>query len=177
LNYFVELFEYILNFFPRIHVIYPNERGVRIRFGKYVKVLEPGWRIYWPLITDIQKLEVVVQIIDLPVQSLLTKDGKLLAISGAIEYIIVDVEKALLNVQDFDKSLPTLGMGLISEYVDDCTLSQCRDWDKLKKPILRMLRTRAKDWGIQVTRLYKTDLVPHKVYRMMSKASIIFEEE
>ena len=104
---------------PRFMAVFPYERGVFLRMGKCKRTLEPGLYFCMPIIDEIQKLDVTPQVINLPNQSITTKEGKTLAVSGAVEYSICDPQKALLEVQNFDASLQNLSMGIIGQYINN----------------------------------------------------------
>ena len=112
-----ELIEKLTSWVPRIWLVEPNESGVRITLGKHVKDTPCGWYFCIPIIQTMIKLEIVSQVVDLRSQSLRTKDSVDVVISGGIQYKICNVRKAILNVQDFDKALQVLALGIIAEYV------------------------------------------------------------
>ncbi len=154
--------------------IFPNEGGVFLRFGKYRRTLEPG--LYWkiPLIDDIKKLDITPQVINLPNQSITTKDKVTLAVSGAIEYSIRDAKRALLEVQDFDKSLQNLSMGIIANYAHEKTYEECLNIKELEDVVIRGIRERANSWGLNIRKFWVTDLAEHKVYRLMTHETPYF---
>lgn len=158
-----------VRFLPRFGAVFPNERGVFLRMGKYKKTLEPGLYFCFPIIDEIQKLDVTTQVINLPNQSVTTKDGKSLAISGAVEYSIYDSRKALLEVQNFDVSLQNLSMGIIADYIKQRAYQDCIKLNGLEAQIVESIKDRASDWGLDITRLWITDLAEHHVYRLMTQ--------
>lgn len=165
-----QLVDLIIRLFPRISIVPPNERGVFLRGGRYRKSVGPGWYFCWPYIDEVQRLDVTPQVINLPNQSIMTKQGRPLAVSGAIEYSIQDVKKALLEVQNFDTSLQNLAMGIISTYISDIE-GDAIDKAKLELEVVRKVRIRAKDWGLRITKFWITDLVEHKCFRIMTHDS------
>jgi regulator of protease activity HflC (stomatin/prohibitin superfamily) len=154
---------------PRFMAVFPYERGVFLRMGKCKRTLEPGLYFCLPIIDEIQKLDVTPQVINLPNQSITTKDGKTLAVSGAIEYSISDPQKALLEVQNFDASLQNLSMGIIGQYIKQRTYEECIKLDGLEHQVIEGIRNRAIDWGLKVTKFWVTDLAQHHVYRLMTQ--------
>lgn len=148
--------------------VYPNEGAVFLRGGKYRTTLSAGF--YWklPVYDSIQKLDVTTQVINLPNQSVTSKDKHCVAASGAIEYSISDARKALLCVQDFDTSLQNLAMGTIAHYLNRKNYEECTEISGLEREVLEALRRRVKEWGLFITKFWITDLAEHKVYRIMS---------
>ena len=162
------LLESIRDLFPKIFTVLPDEGGVRITFGRIVKTLKPGWYTYWPPIQHVQKIGVTPQCVDLRPQSVLTSDNKDMVISGAILYKISDARKAILEVQDYDRSVQTLALGVIAEFMGG------HSSEKLEIPILRELiltkvREEAQGFGLKIMRVYITDLGSCKNLRILGE--------
>jgi len=157
MSWFSNLLETIRDFFPRVFIIFPDEGGVRITLGTKVKRLSPGWYIYWPVIQEAYKVTVTPQPIDLRPQSVLTKDRDNVSISGGVLYKISDAKKALLHVQDFDRSIQTFCMGVITEYVGKKKFSEL-EVGQIRDQILTSLREEASGFGLKIMRVYITDI-------------------
>ena len=50
------------------------ERGVRFQFGKFIGMMDPGWRLVWPIIQSWQRIDIRVKAVDVPDQEAITKD-------------------------------------------------------------------------------------------------------
>lgn len=168
---FIKHFEKATRIFPRFNSVFPNEGGVFLRMGRYKRTLEPGLYFCLPIIDEVQKLDVTPQVINLPNQSITTKDSRTLAVSGAVEYSIYDPKKALLQVQNFDASLQNLSMGIIANYVKQRSYQDCIKIDGLEQEVIDRIKDRAGDWGLKVTKFWITDLAEHRVYRLMTQDS------
>jgi regulator of protease activity HflC (stomatin/prohibitin superfamily) len=141
-----------------IAIIEPTERGARITCGNRYRLVGPGWYFVWPLIQRLIRMDVVTQVADLPPQTVRTKDGTEIVISGSIRYHIADIEKALFAVIDVDKALSTLALGVILEYMQIKSLSECGDIEAIKKELRRGLATEASGWGVKVESVNLTDM-------------------
>lgn len=166
MNWLSALIEKLFAFIPRLLIVEPDEAGVRTTLGSHIKALTPGWYFYWPLIQREYVIGVTAQVVDLRAQSLTTLDDKSIAISGAIEYGVRDIEKASFNIQDFDRSLPILCLGKIAEYVESHNLRDCRSV-AIKGVLRKEIREHVSMWGISVKHIFITDNVPAKTYRIM----------
>ena len=161
---FTKLTELLLNV-PPFKIIFQNEGGILMRGGKYKKTLGPGFHWKWPVYDYIQKECVTEQIVNLPNQSLMTIDGRTLALSGTIKYQITDVRKALLEVLDYDVSLQNFAMSALGEYV---SLSTDLKYSEICEEVRENISIEATDWGIEVLGFWLTDYAEHKVYRIMT---------
>lgn len=153
---------------PPYAIIEPNEKGILVRGGKFKATLSEGFYFKLPVYDKVYALDWTTQVINLPNQSVTTKDGHIIAISGAIEYSIEDAKKALLCIQDFDTSLQNLAMGTIAHYLNKKNYADCAEISDLVAEVLRALRRKVEDWGLCVSKFWITDFAEHKVYRVMT---------
>lgn len=153
---------------PRIHLIAPNEAGLRITLGTQVKVLEPGYYFLWPVIQEISSAVVAVQVIDIRSQSVLSSEGQEMTVSGAIKYKIGDIKKALLSVQDYDLSLQALSLGMILAVVSTLPQEELRDAGEVGDLVLKKIREEAAGWGLRLQKVYITDLGKVRNIRLLT---------
>lgn len=170
MNWLIQFLDRLLCWIPRIWLISPDESGIRITLGNRVKSTLPGWYIYWPLIQEIMKITITPQVVDLRAQSVMTKDGKDMCFGGAIMYRIREAQNAILKVQDYDKSLQTLALGIISRYIGE---AEQLNIPCIETAILNGIRKDARGWGIEIMRIYITDLGTAKNIRILTDRPII----
>ena len=95
------------------------------------------------------------------------------------EYSVTDPQKALLEVMDYDESLQRYGLAMIAKYAVTHTFKELTELSKLEKEVLKDSRKKAKEWGLYISKFWLTDVVEHKVYRIMGEAqtTVPVEEE
>lgn len=172
MNWLTQLLDRLLCWIPRIWLISPDEGGIRVTLGKRVSSTFPGWYIYWPLIQEVMKISITPQVVDLRVQSVLTKDSQDMCFGGAIMYRIRDAQNALLKVQDYDKSLQTLALGIISRYISKVESIEQLNISQIETEILEGVKKDARGWGLEIMRVYITDLGTAKNIRLLTDQSI-----
>jgi membrane protease subunit HflK len=107
-----------------VYRIDPAERGVVMRFGKFVSVLQPGPHIRFP-----RPIEQVVKVNVERIQTLtsdsamLTGDENIVDVEVAIQYRIKDVEKYLFAIADPDVSVRRVTESAIRDIIGGSTLS------------------------------------------------------
>lgn len=179
MNWLLEIFNKLTCFIPRPFIIEPDELGLRItpkpwsgwpfnKDGIWVRDLTPS--MYWwvPLFQIVRKTVVVTQIVDLKNQCIRTKDEHSLVVSGAIQYRVLEVRKAFLNVHDYDKAIQVLGLGVIADYIRNKTLSECQDFNALKEEIRKNLADAMSNWGLKIQKVYITDFDIVKSIRILT---------
>lgn len=142
------------------------ERGVKLRLGKFKKVLEPGLNWKWPLADYIVTCTVVPNTVRLMDQSLTTSDGKDVAVAGIITFSVTDPRKFLLEVEGGVEAIGDTTYGAIAEWVSSQEHDQIRNpanWPKLESKIRRA----AKDYGIDVLRFKFADQTRSKAIRLL----------
>ncbi len=77
------------------------ERAIRFTFGKFTDVIEPGWRIVWPIFQTWQKVDIRTKVVEEPNQEVITKDNVSTKITAVIYYKIIDAKRAVLEVENF----------------------------------------------------------------------------
>ena len=132
-------------------IVRSYQRGVRWRFGKDPKELGPGfhWKVW--LWHQCEISDIVDEAIELPIQSVITKDEKLVCFSANIGFRICDIVKHWENVQDFHESTKAVAMTHLARRVREQTLSDLiGDLKKLEDSLENTLTTRFKKWGTEV---------------------------
>lgn len=150
--------------------IQPWQRGVRMTFvpwkGVRVRVMAPGIVRAVPFFDDVEIRDVQEDTDNLLTQSVTTKDDVSVTFSANFAYQIEDVEAAVLNVREFSSSLRDVGMMHLSERIRELTWDELRNGQKeLERSLKGTLETRAKRWGVSISRVGITDLVKARQFR------------
>jgi len=146
------IFQNLMSLFPFV-IIKSYARGVRWTLGRNPKELKPGphWRVW--LIHQVEEYNVVDEVLDLPVQSVITKDDKPICFSVNIGFRVTDVVTHCTGVQDFNESTAGLAMTHLAQRVREKTLADLVAEGGLKdleKSLEGTLTTRLKAWGATV---------------------------
>jgi len=132
-------------------IVRSYQRGVRWRFGRHAISLEPGIHLKIWVYHQIEVSDVTDEFIELPIQSVVTKDEKLVCFSANVGYRIEDIVKHWENVQDFVESTHGAAMTHLAAKVREKTLSELvSDLKSLEKSLENTLTTRFKAWGTKV---------------------------
>ncbi len=111
--------------FDTFHVIDQRERGVVLRFGEYVRTLEPGLRFHLPRPIDrVYRVDVTQVRSSSDEVSMLTADENLIFIDFAMQYDIKDPRAFLFKVRDPEQSLSEAAESAVRQVVGSRTLDQ-----------------------------------------------------
>ena len=156
--------------------VQPWQRAVRSSFipfrGVRITVLQPGIARAVPWFDSIETRDVQEDSVNLATQSVTTQDGIAVTFSASFMYEIEDVKAAVFNVKDFSSSLQDLSLMHLSERVRAWTWAELLERQKDLEDSLRgTLTTRAKRWGVRITKCGMTDLVKARQFRLFGELS------
>lgn len=153
-----------------VTVIEHFNKGVRLRFGKYNKTLEPGLHFKIPFIDQILTMMVKTKTLNLLEQSLTTKDDIQIVVKAAIKYEISNIEKALLEVNEPVDAIGDMTQGIIRDLVISKEYNALNlKAEELESEILKLCRSEARRWGIEIKNITITDLAKIRTIRLMQK--------
>lgn len=164
LGWLGDLIQALLKFFPRLVLIRETHRGVKFRRDGNATLMRPGLRVWWPLIADVEIVAVARQSIDLPTQTLTTRDGHAVAASAVVVYRIADAVKAYTTSWDFDSTIRDVARVAFRDYLIghdlDTLLENVSQGDKV---LVKTLREALTPYGVRVLQVGITDLAVTKV--------------
>ena len=145
----------IITIFAGVKTVPQGQIWTVERFGAFTKTLSPGLSFVVPFVDRIgHKLNVQEQVVDIPEQSVITRDNATVAVDGIIYYRIMEPEKAAYQVTFLTVALTTLAMtnirSVVGELELDATLSSR---ERINSSLLTILDGVTEPWGVKVTRV------------------------
>ena len=163
-------FIFILFLLSGIRIIYEYKRALKFRFGKYVKILNPGFRWIIPIVETIQKVDIRVITINIVSQEVMTADNVPCSIDGVVFFKINSPEKAVLEVEEYIFAITQLSQAALRDVCGkvelDTILSKREEMGKNIKSIVEI---ETKEWGIEINDVKIKDIqLPENMRRMMA---------
>lgn len=154
-----------------IRQINQYQRGIRFSFGRYAGMMEPGWRVVWPIIQSYQKVDIRTKATDVPDQETITKDNVSARTSAVIYYKVVDASKAVLEVEDFYYAIDQLAQTTMRNVIGEVELNELlANRDKIADRIRDIVEETTTDWGLEVLAVELKDIIlPEDMKRTMAK--------
>ncbi len=149
------------------------ERGILFSYGKFNKILNPGWRLVLPIIQSYSKIDIRTKVIDVPEQETITKDNVSVRINAVIYFSIFDASKALLSVENFRYAVSQLAQTTMRNAVGSVTLDELlSSRDKISTEICKIIDEATDPWGIKVENVELKDVaLPEEMKRVIAKAA------
>ena len=156
-----------------IRQINEYERGILFTFGKFSKILNPGWNIVLPIIQSYSKVDIRTKVIDVPEQETITKDNVSVRINAVIYFSVFDASKAILGVEDFRYAISQLAQTTMRNAVGTVTLDELlSSRDKISSEICAIIDKATDPWGIKVENVELKDVaLPEEMKRVIAKAA------
>jgi len=156
-----------------IRQINQYERGILFTFGKYTKVLNPGWNIVLPIIQSYKKVDIRTKAVDVPEQETITKDNVSIKINAVIYYKIFDAGKAICEVNDYYYAVSQLAQTTMRNVVGSVTLDELlSEREKISGSICSVIDKATDPWGVKVENVELKDVsLPEEMKRVIAKAA------
>jgi len=127
------------------------ERGVKFIFGKYIKTVDPGWRIVLPIIQSMKKIDIRVKAVDVPDQDAITKDNVSLNVNAVLYYKVISADKAFLEVENFSYAVSQLAQTTMRDVVGEVSLDELLSKrDSISDRIQNIVDQATDPWGIKI---------------------------
>jgi regulator of protease activity HflC (stomatin/prohibitin superfamily) len=147
------------------------QKGVKFMLGKYIGLMEPGWRIVIPIIQFYQKIDLRVKAVDVPNQEAITKDNISVGVNAVIYYKVQEANKAVLEVENFFFAISQLAQTTMRNAVGQVDLDELLSQrDKVSENIRVVIDKASDPWGIKVLNVELKDVIlPEEMRRVIGK--------
>jgi len=169
LDKFIDLLVTFIHDILPFKIVDQWEKGVHLRCGKFIRVVEPGLNCKIPFFDKIWVTPVITQTVNLKPQTVTSFDDKSVVLSSIVRYHIFDVEKFLLGVMHANDVLVDTTQGIIRDMVERET------WDKLDnltQIVTPEVNLHVNKWGIKVELISFPDLGNIVTYRIITDGGV-----
>ncbi|MEE8485394.1 MAG: SPFH domain-containing protein [Acidimicrobiia bacterium] len=137
-----------------IKIIQQHELGLSERFGRYRKIIQPGFNMIVPFIDRVQKVDMREQVVDVPPQEVITRDNVVVTVDAIVYYQATDPVKLKYNVATFILAATKLAQTNLRNVIGDMDLDAALTSRDVINSELRAILDEATDvWGTRVVRV------------------------
>ena len=147
------------------------QRGLILRFGRFVGVRGPGLIVIIPGVERMIRVDTRTITMDIPPQDVITLDNVSLKVNAVLYFRITDPEKAITKVEDYHfataQSAQTTLRSTLGQYQMDDLLSQR---DKINHTLQSILDRDTEPWGIKISKVEVKHIdLPKEMQRAMAR--------
>lgn len=149
------------------------ERGIKFTLGKFSKIMNPGWRLVFPIFQSYRKVDIRTKAVDVPEQDAITKDNVSVRINAVIYYKVFDASKAVLEVENFYFAVGQLAQTTMRNAVGSVSLDELlSERDKISTEICKIIDEATDPWGIKVENVELKDVsLPEEMKRVIARVA------
>jgi len=147
------------------------QKGVKFMLGKYIGLMNPGWRLVFPIIQTYRKVDLRVKAVDVPSQEAITKDNISVSVNAVIYYKVRSADKAVLEVENFYYAISQLAQTTMRNAVGQVDLDELLSQrDRVSESIRTIVDKATDPWGIEVINVELKDItLPEEMKRVIGK--------
>lgn len=163
-----------------IRIVPQSDIFIVERLGKYNSVLHGGFHVIIPLFDKVRnKVTVREQMINIPKQSVITKDNVNISIDGIVFYKIENAKDATYNVVSFISAISNLATTTLRAEIGAMDLDESlSNREKLNIKLQEDLGKASINWGIHITRVEISEIsVPIEIQKSMNKQMMAEREK
>jgi len=142
------------------------------RFGKFDKVLEPGWHFIIPFVDFVRrKVSTKQQILDVQPQSVITKDNVKILVDNVIFYKLLNARDAVYNIEDFKSGIVYSATTNMRNILGNMTLDEILSGrDSINQDLLCIIDEVTDAYGIKILSVEIKNIVPpNEIQQAMEK--------
>ncbi len=154
-----------------LKIVFQYERGVKFTFGKFSGMMKPGLRLVIPVIQTWQRVDMRVNVVDVPDQDCITKDNVSVRVNAVLYFKVSTAQKAVIQVENYLYAVSQLAQTTMRNAVGEVTLDQLLGQrDQISKKIESIVDKATDEWGIKVDAVDLKDVeLPENMKRTMAK--------
>ncbi len=168
---FPVIFFVVVVLISSIKILAEWERGVVLRFGRFVGVRGPGLILLIPFVEKIIKVDTRTITMDIQPQDVITLDNVSMKVNAVIYFRVMDPEAAITRVEDYYFATSQLAQttlrSVLGQYEMDDLLSSR---DKINHTLQEILDKQTEPWGIKVSSVEVKHIdLPQEMQRAMAR--------
>ena len=137
--------------FSSIRIITEYDRVVLFVLGRLWKVSGPGPIIVVPGLMSAQKVSLRTIVLDVPPQDIITRDNISMKVNAVVYYRIVDPEKAIIQVENYEYATSQLAQTTLRSVLGKMEMDDLlTNREKINSELQEILDTATEPWGVKV---------------------------
>jgi regulator of protease activity HflC (stomatin/prohibitin superfamily) len=128
------------------------EEAIILRFGKFQRLVGPGFFFKWPLAETFLKQDKRIVTLDVARQEVMTKDNISVSVDAVVFMKVVNTKDSLVNIQNVWNSVMKYAQTTLRDVVGDVELDELlARRDEIANRIANIVDRETRDWGVDIT--------------------------
>ena len=163
----------VLVLLKSILIVVPEyERGVFFRLGRILQGAKgPGIIVRIPGVDRVVKVNLRVEVVDIPPQAVITKDNVTIQVDAVVYFQVVDPVRAIVGVDNFRFASQRVAMTSLRSIIGRFELDDLlAHRDQLNAELRQVIDTSVEVWGVAVRQVEVRDIqLPPELLRAMAR--------
>ena len=154
-----------------LRIVNQYERGVVLTFGRFSGVREPGWRLVFPVVQQMTKVDVRSTPIDVPKQEVITKDNVTVGVDAVVYFRVIDAPKAVLETTNYIYATSQFAQAALRDVTGNVDMDDLLSKrEAISEQIKQIVDSETDKWGIDVENVKVQNIeLPQDMKRAMAK--------
>ncbi|MBI2136298.1 slipin family protein [Candidatus Woesearchaeota archaeon] len=156
-----------------LRIFYEYEKVVLFTLGRYSGTIKPGLRFIVPIIQTYTRVDIRMEVVDVPQQNAITKDNVSVNVNAVLYFRIFDAKLAVIKVENYLDAVSQLAQTTMRNVVGEVTLDELLSQrDKISNKIREIVDKATDPWGVKVISVdLKHIELAEEMKRVMAKAA------
>ena len=155
------------------------ERAIIFRLGRFQGIRGPG--LFWiiPFIEKKRTIDIRVRTVDLEQQETITKDSVTIKVNAVLWFRVVDPEKAVIRVADFNKAVYQFSVTTLRNIIGQHLLDEVlKEREEINGMLQKIVDSSTEPWGIKIEMVEMKDVeIPEAMQRAMAREAEAIREK
>ena len=145
-------------------IVAPWEQAIRVRCGRYAKVLLGGIYFKIPVLDTVVIQSIRLRVCNTARQTVMSQDGRSITFSGSIGYSIENIEIVYNTLHHAEDTIMQLVRNILAEDISTHISLECTLEDIIQRTATKL---DLEKFGLGQVKLYITELTIAKTYRII----------
>lgn len=156
---------------PAVKIVKQWERGIVLRFGRYITARPPGLNFIIPYVDRMFRVDTRVETMVVAPQEVITKDNVTVQVDAVVYFQVVNPELAVMKVMDYEQATTQISLTTLRSVLGQSELDELlAHRDRINERLQQIIDDHTEPWGVQVTAVEVKDVVlPDNLQRAMAR--------
>jgi regulator of protease activity HflC (stomatin/prohibitin superfamily) len=147
------------------------EEAIILRFGKFQRLVGPGFFFKWPYIETFLKQDKRIITLDIQRQEVMTKDNISVTVDAVVFVKVVNTKDSIVNIRNVWDSVMKIAQTTMRDVVGDVELDELlARRDEVADKIANIVDRETADWGVDITSVnLQTVELPEDMKRVIAR--------